>query len=86
MKYIKTYEDTTFKIGDIVKCVDEVSTNLIKNKCYTISNIKTTTSNILYELEEWKPSMKYFKDRFTTPTPKEVKQYKLEKNRNKYNL
>ena len=91
MKYLKSYENiNTFNIGDIVKCIDSDVTFLTKNKCYTISNItisKGKTYTYIEVEEETIPSnSKYYKERFIIPTPKEIEDYKMKHDANKYNI
>ena len=77
-------------IGDVIKCIDESDTNLIKNKCYTLSNITISKGKIYtyYELKENpKPNnLKYYNNRFTIATTEEIKQYNLEHNITKFNI
>ena len=93
MKYLQYFEQTYNKqqpkIGDIVKCIDANDTKLIKDKCYTISNITISKGKTYtyYEFEEHpKPNLKYYKERFTKPTQEDLNKYNLEHSKNKYNL
>jgi len=77
-------------IGDIVKCIDPLNMDLLTmNKIYTIFEIVIDNNNTYYKLEEIMEidsDHNYRGNRFVTPTPEEIKQYKLEKTADKYNL
>jgi len=86
MKYIKSFEDVNFNIGDIVICVDnsEYEYSLTLNKIYVVENLDDIF--IYVKNDKNIKDSNFKKYRFRTPTPEEIEQYKLTLVVKKYNL
>jgi len=92
MKQVRTFEQYTnnrkFNIGDYVKCIDVDETEFLNyNKIYIVSSTLGESDGYnKYITLEGNSHGTYNENRFVIPTPKEIEQYKLEQESNKYNL
>ena len=89
MKYLKTYEDL-INIGEYVKCINDYNFQryITKNNIYKVLNkMKNTSSSPSIFLEDDNGKKNWWSEfRFIKATPKEIKEYKIKIDTNKYNL
>jgi len=88
MKYLKTYEDL-INIGEYVKCINDYNFQryITKNNIYKVLNTMRKSSSTIIYLENDNGKKNWCSEgRFIKATPKEIKEYKIKIDTNKYNL